>query len=156
MKNNKNKYNVLKELRKDQRDAHKDFVNNKVDEVLDDYVEKHSEYISSKKLRWYDYIIIVFISILITGLSFIISIYGFKDITRTNYFTAAAGFLGLFIWIVYGFVINRRTAKFYNDSRRRYSSTLSPEEALSRRINKCFFFGSIILLIISLICYFSI
>ncbi|AKU79686.1 hypothetical protein [Spiroplasma turonicum] len=144
-----------KDIKRKIKEDHKAYVNNKIDEIFENPVEKHYSFNQSKRLKLYDYIIIL-ISVLISiGISFLISIYGFKDISKTEWFTAAFTFLSLFSAIITGWLKNNYVARFFNDKRRRYQTTLSSEEGFMRRIIKILLLISLILLIISVIFVFT-
>ncbi|AHI53121.1 hypothetical protein [Spiroplasma culicicola] len=151
-RNNKDSLNKqLKDLSKQNRLAHKQEVEDIVKDVQTDFLNREYDYNNAKRLNLIDYILIVLISATLVGLSFIIAIFGLKDISKTEYFTTASGAILLFTALIMGFIRNNNSAKFYNDSRRRYQPTFTEEEARNRRISKIILFTSLILLIVSII-----
>lgn len=137
----------LKSISKERKEAHKQHVADKISEIQSDGIERETDYLSSKKLRWYDYIIIIAVCAILIGVSFIISIFTLNDLIKTEYFTSMFGIIALVIWLIMGFIRNNNTAKFYNDSRRRYQSTFTVEEGRNRRISKIILFIGLVLLV---------
>ncbi|ARU91409.1 hypothetical protein SCLARK_00772 [Spiroplasma clarkii] len=144
--NNKSSF---RRINKERRKAHQQQVDDQVLDIQSGGIEREVDYLSSKKLRWFDYIIIALICAIITGFSFILGIFALKSLERTEFITTAFGAVSVFIWLLIGFIRNNHSAKFYNDSRRRYQSTFTVEEGRNRRIGKMFLLTGVILLIIS-------
>ncbi|AOG60663.1 hypothetical protein SHELI_v1c07140 [Spiroplasma helicoides] len=149
---NKDSYkNSLKEHIKDRKQAYKQQREDIVSEVQSGGVQKEVEYIDAKKLRWFDYLIIFGTFLALLGLSFIVSVFIMKDIDRTEYITTAIAGLGILVWLVMGWLRNNKTAKFYNDSRRRYQSTFTTDEGINRRKSKIIISIAGLMLITSII-----
>ncbi|ASP28189.1 hypothetical protein SCORR_v1c04150 [Spiroplasma corruscae] len=145
----------IKEVRKAIKDEHNQYVNNKIDQMFENPIQRQMNFDKSRKLRLYDYFIIVTLALLMIGLSFIISIFIIKDINMVSWVTSAFTLICLFSAIVTGWLKNNLVAKFFNDKRRRYQTTMTEEEGLFRRIIKIILFTSLILLIISIIFIFT-
>ncbi|QHX36860.1 hypothetical protein [Spiroplasma sp. BIUS-1] len=151
--NKTSNFKKLKDLREQEKQAHKQQVQDKVSEVSKDPLNSQMRFIDSKKLRWYDYLIALFISAIIIGFSFIIGIFAFKDIDKTEWITTAFALLSILSWLIIGYIKNRQVAKFYNDTRRRYQTTLSEEEGFLRRISKIALLICLVLTITSIIIW---
>ncbi|AUM62847.1 hypothetical protein [Spiroplasma monobiae] len=154
-KNNISNFKKLKDLREQEKQAHKQKVQDKVSDITKDPLSTQSKFIESKKLRWYDYLIVLSISAFVTGISFILGIFAFKDIEKTEWVTTASALLSLLTWLIIGYIKNRQVAKFYNDTRRRYQTTLSEEEGFLRRISKIALLICLVLTITSIIIFIT-
>ncbi|QBQ07948.1 hypothetical protein SGLAD_v1c07490 [Spiroplasma gladiatoris] len=137
----------LKDLSKKRKESFNDQVNDAINEIKSGGIEREIEYLDAKKLRWYDYLTLFFAYLIVLGISFLIGIYAFKDIVKTEYICTAISLMGFFIWLIMGYIRNRNTARYFNDARRRYDSTVTPEEGHNRRIAKIIFLFSILMLI---------
>ncbi|AGR41456.1 hypothetical protein [Spiroplasma taiwanense] len=153
MKEQKNTSNLkkLKDLREQEKLAHKQEISDKVKKLNSDPLETRTKFIHSKKLRWYDYLIIFGFSTFIIGLAFILGIFAFQNIEKTEWIITAIAVFGLLVWLILGWYKNKQVAKFYNDVRRRYQSSLSEEEGHLRRISKIILLICLILVITSII-----
>ncbi|WP_338984625.1 hypothetical protein [Spiroplasma endosymbiont of Diplazon laetatorius] len=152
-KNKTSNFQKLKDLREQEKQAHKQQVQDKVSEVSRDPIGSQTRYIESKKLRWYDYLIALGISAGVIGISFILGIFAFKDFSKTEWITTASALIALLTWLIIGYIKNRQVAKFYNDTRRRYQTTLSEEEGFLRRISKIALLICLVLTITSIIIW---
>ncbi|WP_166508471.1 hypothetical protein [Spiroplasma chinense] len=149
---NKDKTNsqLIKDLRKQQKEAHEQQVSDKIDSITRDPLETGRQFADSKKLRWYDYISIVAISAAIIGFSFLIGIFALNAIAKTEWVLALATLTTLLTWLILGWFKNKKVAEFFNDSRRRYQTTLTTWEGHLRRILKIIFGICSILLVTTL------
>ncbi|PPE06842.1 hypothetical protein [Mesoplasma corruscae] len=114
------------------------------------------KYKYNKKLRYYHYLIVVAFVFVYTIVTFLLTY--FLNNTQENlweYLITSAAFLFLLFAIINGWLRNRKTAKFFNDSRKRYHSTFTEEEGKSKKISKVLFlisflfFVEIIIIILS-------
>ncbi|AKX34072.1 hypothetical protein SLITO_v1c04190 [Spiroplasma litorale] len=152
---NKNNKQDIKSLKKSIKEDHKNYVDGKIDEMFENPVQKLYSFRSSKKLKFYDYFIVAGLVLVSIGISFLISIYGFKNINKTEWVSAGFTIFTLLAAIVTGWVKNNYVAKFFNDKRRRYQTTLSTEEGFMRRIIKILLLTFLTLLVITIIFIFT-
>ncbi|AUB31875.1 hypothetical protein [Spiroplasma floricola] len=150
-KNKTSNFQKLKDLRENEKQAHSQQVQDKVSEISKDPIGSKTKYMDSKKLRWYDYLIALLISLVLIGFSFIIGIFAFKSLEKSEWMITAFALLSILIWLIIGWIKNRQVAKFYNDARRRYQTTLSEEEGFLRRISKITLLVCLVLTITSII-----
>ena len=92
-----NNKSSIRSINKERKRAHQQQVADKVLDIQSDGIEREADYFSSKKLRWYDYIIIVALCALITGLSFILGIFAFKSLPKTEFITTTFGAIAIFV-----------------------------------------------------------
>ncbi|AUF83400.1 hypothetical protein CXP39_01090 [Mesoplasma syrphidae] len=143
---------INKEISEFRKNSIKQQINEKIDrhEAKSDY--KHIKFLSAKKLRWYDYLTIVFVSAIYIAIAILINQFAFdssKNYIEILFTTGFLIFLALFL--LNGFIRNKRTAKYFNNTFKRYDSTLDEQEGLSRRISKIFILISTILFVAMLI-----
>ncbi len=146
--------NYIKEKQKKAKLEHNQYVQDKISQVLDNPMEKQLSFRNSKRLRYYDYIIIILACLFAIGISFLISIYLLKNISRTEWVTAAFTVFSIIGGLVTSWLKNNYVANYYNDKRKRYQTTLSDEEGTMRRIAKIFLITGAILLIVSIVFIF--
>ncbi|PPE06720.1 hypothetical protein [Mesoplasma corruscae] len=118
----------------------------------DENTAKKIKFKIAKKLNYRNYLFIVFVVILWVAIAFIID----KIVTWNTDFsweftTTTGSFICFLIWIIIGFIRNRRTVRFYGDQRRRYDSTYTIEEAKNRKKARIIFLIGLILLIAGII-----
>ncbi|AGR42334.1 hypothetical protein [Spiroplasma diminutum] len=150
-KNKTSNFKKLKDLREQEKQAHNQQVQDKVSKISEDPIGNQTRYIDSKKLRWYDYLIALAISSCIIGFSFIIGIFVYKSTEKSEWIVTAFALLSLLAFLFTNWIKNKKVAKFYNDTRRRYQTTLSEEEGYLRRISKIILLVCLVLSITSVI-----
>ncbi|WP_339033760.1 hypothetical protein [Spiroplasma endosymbiont of Cantharis rufa] len=150
-KNKTSNFKKLKDLREQEKIAHKQQVKDKINEISKEPIGTQTRYIDSKKLRWYDYLIVLIISFALIGLSFILGIFALKSTEKSEWVVTAFALITLLAFLITNWIKNRKVAKYYNDITRRYQSTLSEEEGFLRRLSKIILLICLVLSITSII-----
>ncbi len=150
-KNKTNNFKKLKDLREQEKIAHKQQVQDKISQISIEPIGTQTRYIDSKKLKWYDYLIVLIISSALIGLSFILGIFALKSTEKSEWVITAFALISLLAFLITNWIKNRKVARYYNDITRRYQTTLSEDEGFLRRLSKIFLLICLVLSITSII-----
>ncbi|PPE04393.1 hypothetical protein EELLY_v1c00680 [Entomoplasma ellychniae] len=149
--------------KKSKKEVH-EFKKNSIEQDINSKVEKHDSkamyksinYKVSKKMRWYDYLTVLSVSTTYIIISLLMQRFIKFSKNGNNIFEIliTTGFI-LFIalFIINGYLRNKKTAKYFNNKIKRYETTLDEKEGFSRRISKIFILISLILFITSIACW---
>ncbi|AVN64233.1 MULTISPECIES: hypothetical protein [Mesoplasma] len=121
-------------------------------DINDKEIIKQAKYKSSKKLMWYDYLIVLFIPLVYVLITYFIAKFAMSnDKNYWEYFITLGFAISLIVSIATGWLRNKQTASYYNNKTKRYDSTFSEDEGIRRRINKILWLITLVLLICSII-----
>ncbi|AXK51490.1 hypothetical protein [Spiroplasma alleghenense] len=135
---NNSTFKQLKELKADQKEIHEAEVKDVIKETYQgpDSFEQKTKYRFAKSLRWYEILITVIISGIFLMIAFLVDIYAMPGKYFASTMTTILIVFGLLVWLIMGWIKNRRAAGYYNDARRRYLATMTDEEAWIVKIRK--------------------
>ncbi|ALD66681.1 hypothetical protein [Spiroplasma cantharicola] len=150
-KNKTSNFKKLKDLHEQEKFAHKQQIQDKVNEISKDPIGTQTRYMDAKKLKWYDYLIVLILSFALIGLSFILGIFALKSIEKTEWIITAFALISLLAFLITNWIKNRKVANYYNDITRRYQTTLSEDEGFIRRLSKIILLICLVLSITSII-----
>ncbi|PPE04747.1 hypothetical protein EELLY_v1c04270 [Entomoplasma ellychniae] len=128
--------------------------NNKASNFERETLQKVTTYKSAKKLRYYDYLIVLVISLSYIGLTFLIDHLINKSTKNYWEYLITSGFIVLSIcWVILGLMRSRMSLRYHNNKLQRYQPTFSPQEGLNRRISKIVLLISLVLLMCSIVLW---
>nr|CAK99416.1 hypothetical transmembrane protein [Spiroplasma citri] len=156
MAKKKNIFKELHRLKQEEKEIHEKEVKEIVEETYHNQTIKLETYQKLKKITWYHYLIAILTSAILLGISFLLGIFAFKDIKKTEWIVVSFFVLILLIWLILGWYKNKQATAYFNDHCRRYQSTLTDEEAIIKKNRKILLIIAGILLISSLIIFFTI
>lgn len=156
MEKKKNIFKELHQLKREEKEIHEKEVKEIVEETYHNQTIKLETYQKLKKITWYHYLIAILTSAFLLGISFLLGIFAFKDIKKTEWIVVSFFVLILLIWLILGWYKNKQAAAYFNDHRRRYQPTLTDEEAIIKKTRKILLIIAGILLISSVIIFFTI
>ncbi|ALA97727.1 hypothetical protein SKUN_00837 [Spiroplasma kunkelii CR2-3x] len=156
MSKKKNMFKELNKLKREEKEIHEKEVKEIVEETYHNQTIKLETYQKLKKITWYHYLIAISTSAFLLGISFLLGIFAFKDIKKTEWIVVSFFVLILLIWLILGWYKNKQAIVYFNDHRRRYQPTLTDEEAIIKKTRKILLIIAGILLISSVIIFFTI
>ncbi|WP_425380592.1 hypothetical protein [Spiroplasma endosymbiont of Stenodema calcarata] len=156
MAKKKNIFKKLHQLKQEEKETHQKEVAEIVNETYQNHNLKLDTYQNLKRITWFNYLIAILVSAILVGFSFILGIFAFKDIKKTEWIVVSFLAIILLIWLILGWYKNKTAAAYFNDHRRRYQPTLTDEEAKIKKIRSVLLIIAAILLICSLIIFFTI
>ncbi|AOX43802.1 hypothetical protein S100390_v1c04590 [Spiroplasma sp. NBRC 100390] len=156
MAKKKNIFKQLHELKQEQKKTHQKEVAEIVDDTYQNHTLKLETYQKLKRITWFHCLIAVLISAIIVGFSFLLGVFAFKDIKKTEWIVVSFLVIILLIWFILGWYKNKTAAAYFNDHRRRYQPTLTDDEANIKKIRNILLIIAAILLISSLIIFFTV
>lgn len=156
MAKKKNVFKQLHELKQEQKKIHQKEVTEIVDEKYQNHNLKLETYQKLKRITLLHCLIALLISSVIIGLSFLLGIFAFKDIKKTEWIVVSFLVIIILIWFILGWYKNKTAAAYFNDHRRRYQPTLTDEEANIKKIHNIILIIAAPLLISSLIIFFTV
>ncbi|MFU0251960.1 hypothetical protein [Spiroplasma sp. Moj] len=156
MAKKKNIFKELHQLKREEKEIHEKEVKEIVEETYHNQTIKLETYQKLKKITWYHYLIAILTSAFLLGISFLLGIFAFKDIKKTEWIVVSFFVLILLIWLILGWYKNKQAAAYFNDHRHRYQPTLTDEEAIIKKTRKILLIIAGILLISSIIIFFTI
>ncbi len=156
MAKKKNIFKELHQLKREEKEIYGKEVKEIVEETYHNQTIKLETYQKLKKLLWYHYLITTLTSVILLVISFLLGIFAFKDIKKTEWIVVSFFVLILLIWLILGWYKNKQAAAYFNDHRRRYQPALTDEEAIIKKTRKILLIIAGILLISSIIIFFTI
>ncbi|WP_374696481.1 hypothetical protein [Spiroplasma endosymbiont of Polydrusus formosus] len=154
MTKKKNIFKELHHLKQEEKQTHQKEVNEIVNETYHNQTTKLETYHKLKKINWYHYLIAILTSASLVGICFLLGIFFFKDIKKTEWVVVSFFIVILLIWLILGWYKNKQVSAYFNDHRRRYQLTLTDGEAKIKKTRNILLINAGILLICSLIIFF--